>query len=56
MTEIHDTKIQRRVRHEARSPRTAALDGIGYSILMITRMILLDSIVRVRLEEITPAL
>lgn len=56
MTEMHESKIDRRVRREIRSPRSAAFAGIGYSILMITGMILLTSIVTVRLEEITPEL
>ncbi len=56
MAEIHESKMERRVRHGIRSPRSAAFAGIGYSILMITGMILTASIARVRLEEITPEL
>lgn len=56
MTEMHESKMERRMQSEIRSPRSAAFAGIGYSILMITGMILLASIARVRLEEITPEL
>jgi hypothetical protein len=41
------------VRREIRSPRSAAFAGIGYSILMITGMIITTTIARVRLEDIT---
>ena len=41
------------VRRRIRSPRSAAFAGIGYSILMITGMILTASITRVGLEDIT---
>jgi uncharacterized membrane protein YbjE (DUF340 family) len=53
MPEIHESKIQRRVRREIRSPRATAFAGIGYSVLMITGMFLTASIARVRLEDIT---
>jgi MFS family permease len=41
------------VRRELRSPRSAAVAGIVYSILMITGMILASSITRVKPEDIT---
>ena len=56
MAEIHRSEMQRRLRREVRSPRAAAFAGIGYAILMITGMLLLASIARVRLEDITPEL
>ena len=34
MAKIHESKIQRRVRREIRSPRAAAFAGIAYAILM----------------------
>ena len=46
-------EIGKVTRREIRSPRAAALAGIGYSILMITGLILTSSITRVRLEDIT---
>ena len=46
-------QIGKVTRREIRSPRAAALAGIGYSILMITGLILTSSITRVRLEDIT---
>jgi len=49
MTEDRASLIQRKVR----SPRSAAFAGIGYSILMITGMIIITSISRVKLEDIT---
>jgi hypothetical protein len=54
MAEIHESKMEKRVQREVRSPRAAAFAGIAYSVLMITGMILLASIVSVRLEDITP--
>ena len=54
MAKIHESKIERRVRREIRSPRSAAFAGIVYSLLMIAGMILLANIAEVRLEEITP--
>ena len=56
MTETHESKLESRARREIRSPRSAAFAGIGYSILMITGMLLLASIARVSLEDITPEL
>ena len=56
MAEIHESKMERKVRREIRSPRSAALAGIGYSILMITGMTIISSLARVRLEDITPEL
>jgi hypothetical protein len=53
MTEMHESKMERRVRRDIRSPRSAAFAGIGYSILMITGMFLTASIARVRMEDIT---
>jgi len=53
MTEMHESKMERRVRRDIRSPRSAAFAGIGYSILMITGMFITASIARVRLEDIT---
>ncbi len=41
------------MRREVRSPRSAAIAGIVYSLLMITGMILTWSIVRVRPEDLT---
>ena len=52
MAEIHGSKIESKMRREFRSPRSAALAGIVYSILMITGMTILASIARVRLEDI----
>ena len=46
-------EIGKVTRREIRSPRAAALAGIGYSILMITGMTLTAGITRVRLENIT---
>lgn len=43
-------------RSQLRSPRAAAFAGIIYSILMITGMLLITSIARVSLEDITPEL
>jgi len=56
MAVIHKSKLGRRMQRNIRSPRSAAFAGIGYAILMITGMLLLTSIVRVRLEDITPVL
>ncbi len=56
MVEIQESKMERKVRRDIRSPRSAAFAGIIYSILMITGMILTASIARVRLEDITPEL
>jgi hypothetical protein len=53
MTEMHESKMERRMRRDIRSPRSAAFAGIGYSILMITGMFLTASIARVRMEDIT---
>ena len=53
MAEIHESKMERRVQREIRSPRAAAFAGIGYAILMITGMTILASITRVNLEDIT---
>lgn len=53
MAEIHESKMERKVRREIRSPRSAAFAGIGYSILLITGMYLTTSIAKVRLEDIT---
>ena len=53
MAEMHEHKMGRKMRSEVRSPRSAAFAGIGYSILMITGMIITTSIARVRLEDIT---
>jgi hypothetical protein len=53
MAEINERKIERRVRREIRSPRTAAFAGMGYSILMITGMLLASNITSVRLEDVT---
>jgi len=39
MTEIHKSKMQKRVRREIRSPRAAALAGIVFSVLMFIIMI-----------------
>lgn len=52
MIEDRVSDIQRKVR----SPRSAAFAGIGYSILMITGMIITASINSVRLEDITAEL
>ena len=41
------------IRREIRSPRSAAFAGIGYSILMVAGMIIIASISKVRLEDIT---
>lgn len=56
MAETHESKLERRMQRDIRSPRAAAFAGIGYAILMITGMLLLASIVRIRLEDITPVL
>ena len=56
MSEIHESKMQSKVQREIRSPRAAAFAGIGYSILMIAEMVILTSITKVRLEDITPEL
>ena len=56
MAETHESKFERKVQQDIRSPRAAAFAGIAYSILMITGMLLLASIVRVKLEDITPEL
>jgi len=53
MSEIHENKMQSKVRREVRSPRTAAFAGMGYSILMITGMLLASNITSVRLEDVT---
>lgn len=53
MAETYESKFERRVQLDIRSPRAAAFAGIGYAILMITGMLLLASIVRIRLEDIT---
>ena len=39
MPETHESKMQRRVRREVRSPRAAVFAGIGYAILMYIIMI-----------------
>ena len=39
MAEIHESKMEKRVRREVRSPRAAAIAGIGYAILMFIIMI-----------------
>jgi hypothetical protein len=39
MAEIHESVVQRKVRHEVRSPRAAAIAGIIYSILMYIIML-----------------
>lgn len=52
MIEDRVSDIQRKVR----SPRSAAFAGIGYSVLMITGMIITASINSVRLEDITAEL
>jgi uncharacterized membrane protein YbjE (DUF340 family) len=44
---------QNLTRREIRSPRSAAIAGIVYSVLMITGMILTTNITRARLEDIT---
>lgn len=49
MVKINETMVRR----EIRSPRSAALAGIGYAILMITGMIMITSIANTKLEEIT---
>jgi len=54
VAEIHASDVEARVRRQVRSPRSAAFAGIGYSILMVTGMILTTSIASVRLEDITP--
>lgn len=54
MAEIHASDVEARLRRQVRSPRSAAFAGIGYSILMVTGMILTTSIASVRLEDITP--
>jgi uncharacterized membrane protein YbjE (DUF340 family) len=46
-------KTEHVFRREVRSPRAAAIAGIAYSVMMITGMILIASIARVRLEDIT---
>lgn len=56
MAETHESKLERRVQLDIRSPRAAAFAGIGYAILMIIGMLLLVSIARIRLEDITPEL
>jgi len=56
MAKIHESKLERRVQRNIRSPRAAAFAGIGYAILMITGMLLIASIARVSLEDITPQL
>ena len=56
MADLHESNIEKKVRSEIRSPRSAALAGIVYSILMITGMLLLASVITVKLEDITPEL
>ena len=56
MAEIHESKVETKVRRDIRSPRSAAFAGIGYSILMIAGMIITSSIASTRLEDITPEL
>lgn len=56
MAELQEPQIQDRLQREIRSPRAAAFAGIGYTILMITGMLLTASIAQVRLEDITPEL
>lgn len=56
MAETHESKLERRMQQNIRSPRAAAFAGIGYAILMITGMLLIANIARVRLEDITPQL
>jgi hypothetical protein len=46
-------ETQRLIQRQLRSPRSAAIAGILYSILMITGMILASSIVRAKPEDIT---
>lgn len=46
-------ETDRIIRREVRSPRSAAIAGIVYSVLIITGMILTTSITQTRLEDIT---
>lgn len=53
MAKTHESKIEKKVRHEVRSPRSAAFAGMGYSILMIAGMFLASNITSVRLEDVS---
>ena len=53
MAELHESRAQRAVRREVRSPRAAAIAGIVYAILIITVMVMTRQAGSIQPENIT---